>query len=160
MSRYIVTELADNFERAHGFYLQFIEQCPDELWGKKFGAWPLWQHIVHVYGCIDHFVLQDGQQPTPYPCKAGNILAFEFDAGATMDKTAMRTYVLTMKAKAEAYINSLTDAVLGEKNAGLSARKKEGRTHALTMSMLAGHAYYHFGTLDTALREYGYKGIY
>jgi len=159
MSTHLVSELAGNFERAHGFYLQFIEQCPDGLWAKKFGAWPLWQHIAHVYGCIDHFVLQAGQQPTPCPC-AGTPLTFAFDADATMDKTAMRAYVLAMKTKADAYINSLTDAMLGEQNAGFTARKKEGRTHALTMSVLAAHAYYHFGTLDTALREHGCKGIY
>ena len=160
MSRQIVTKFAANFERTHDFYLQFIDQCPDGLWEKKFGDWPLWQHIVHVYACIDYFVLQEGQQPTPYPCKADNILAFKFDAGARVDKTAMRSYVLTMKAKADAYINSLTDATLGEKNVGFTARKKEDRTHALTMSLLTGHAYYHFGTLDTALREHGFKGIY
>jgi len=160
MSRHIVTELAANFERAHSFYLKFIDECPDELWTKKFGAWPLWQHVVHVYGCIDYFVLQEGQQPTSCPCKADNILAFEFHAGETVDKTDARTYALTMKTKADAYINSLTDAMLGEKNAGFTARKNEARTHALTMSALASHAYYHFGTLDTALREHGFKGIY
>ena len=160
MSRRIVAELAANFERAHGFYLQFIAQCPDELWAKKFGAWPPWQHIVHVYGCIDYYVLQDGQEPSPYPCKAGNILTFDFPAGETVDKSAAQAYALTMKAKADAYINSLSDADLGEKNAGFTARKKEERTHALTMSVMASHAYYHFGTLDTALREHGFKGIY
>jgi hypothetical protein len=160
MSRHLVAALAANFERAHGFYLQFIDQCPDELWTKRFGAWPLWQHIVHVYGCVDYFVLQEGQQPTPYPCEAGNLLTFEFKAGDAVDKNAMRTYVLTMKTKADAYINGLNDAALGEKNAGFTARKQEARTHALTMSVLASHAYYHFGTLDTALREHGYKGIY
>jgi hypothetical protein len=160
MSRHIVAELAANFERAHGFYLQFIAECPDELWTKRFGAWPLWQHVVHVYGCIDYFVLQEGQQPISCPCKVGNILIFEFHADEAVDKTAVHAYVLAMKARADTYINSLTDAALGEKNAGFSARKNEDRTHALTMSVLAGHAYYHFGTLDTALREYGYKGIY
>ena len=160
MSRQIVAELAANFERAHGFYLQFIDQCPDDLWTKKFGAWPLWQHIVHVYGSIDHFTLQAGQNPTPYPCGVGNLLIFEFKAGEAVDKNTMRAYVLTMKAKADVYINGLTDAMLGEKNMGFSARKSEDRTHALTLSVLAGHAYYHFGTLDTALREHGYKGIY
>jgi len=160
MSRQIIAELAANFERAHGFYLQFIDQCPDELWTKKFGAWPLWQHIAHVYGCIDYFVLQEGEQPAPYPCGVDNPLVFEFKTGETVDKNAMRAYALTMKAKADAYINGLTDAMLGENNAGFTVRKNEARTHALTMSVLASHAYYHFGTLDTALREYGYKGLY
>ena len=160
MSGQIVRELATNFERAHGFYLQFLDQCPHGLWVKKFGAWPIWQHIVHVYGCIDYFVLQEGQQHTPYPCNANNVLTFEFPTDATVNNSAMRAYVLTMKTKADAYISSLTDAALGETNAGFTARKKEARTHALTMSMLAVHAYYHFGTLDTALREHGYKGIY
>ena len=160
MCRRIVAEFAANFERAHGFYLQFLDECPDGLWTRKFGSWPLWQHIVHVYGCIDYFVLQEGQQPTPCPCAADNILTFAFKAGEAMDKRAMRAYVLTMKAKADAYIGSLSDAMLGESNAGFSARKQEERTHALTLSVLASHAYYHFGTLDTALREHGYKGIY
>ena len=160
MSRHLVAELAANFERAHSFYLQFIDQCPDELWTKKFGAWPLWQHIVHVYGCIDYFVLQEGQQQTPYPCEIDNILIFAFKADEAVDKSAMRDYALSMKAKADAYINGLSDAALGDINAGFSARKKEARTHALTMSVLASHAYYHFGTLDTALREHGYQGIY
>ena len=160
MSGQIVRELATNFERAHGFYLQFLDQCPDGLWTKKFGPWPLWQHIVHVYGCIEFFVLQEGEPPTPCPCEVGNILAFEFKAGAVADVRAVRAYVLTMKARADAYIGSLTDAMLGQSNAGFTARKKEARTHALTLSMLASHAYYHFGTLDTALREHGCKGIY
>jgi hypothetical protein len=160
MSRQIVAELAANFERAHGFYLQFIDQCPEELWTKKFGDWPLWQHIVHVYGCIEYFVLQEGQEPTPYPCNVGNLLVFEFKAGETVDKNTMRSYVLTMKTKADAYINGLTDAMLGGKNVGFSARKNEGRSHALTLSVLASHSYYHFGTLDTALREHRYPGIY
>ena len=160
MSGRIVAELASNFERAHGFYLQFLDECPDGLWTKKFGAWPLWQHIVHVYGCIDLFVLQDGQEATPPPCAAENILIFAFKAGETVEKSAMRAYVLTMKAKADAYIAGVSDAMLGENNAGFSARKKEARTHALTLSVLASHAYYHFGTLDTALREHGCKGIF
>jgi len=160
MSRQIVTELAANFDRVHGFYLQFLDECPDGLWTKKFGAWPLWQHIVHVYGCVDYFVLQEGQEPTPYPCAVENLLTFGFKAGEAVGKSAMRVYALTMKAKADAYINGLSDAMLGESNAGYTARKKEARTHALTMSVLAGHAYYHFGTLDTALREHGSKGIY
>ena len=160
MSRQIVAKLAANFRRIHGFYLQFINQCPDELWTKKFGAWPLWQHIVHVYGCIDYFVLQEDQQPTPYPCGVDNILVFAFKAGAAVDKSAMRAYMLIMKAKADAYINSLSDAALGESNMGFSTREKGDRSHALTMSTLASHAYYHFGTLETALREHGYKGIY
>jgi len=160
MSRQIVADLAANFERAHGFYLQFIDQCPEELWTKKFGAWPLWQHIVHVYGCIDYFVLQEGEQPAPAPCGADNLLTFDFKADAAVDKNAMLTYVLTMKAKADAYINGLTDAMLGENNAGFTARKNEDRTHALTMSVLASHTYYHFGTLDTALREHRYPGIF
>jgi len=77
-----------------------------------------------------------------------------------VDKNTARAYALTMQAKADAYINSLSDAMLGEKNTGFTTRKQEDRSHALTMSVLAGHAYYHFGILDTVLREHGYKGVY
>jgi len=163
MSRRIVTELAANFTRIHGFYLQFIEECPEALWTKKSGGWPLWQHIVHVYGCIDHFVRQEGQQPVPYPCKVDNIVALEFAADAMVDKATMRAYMLTLKATGDAYIDGLIDAQLGDKNVGYSARRKHGAgdcSHALTLSMLAAHGYYHFSILDAALREHGCKGIY
>jgi hypothetical protein len=169
MSNRIVTQLTAIFQRTHGYYLQFVDQCPDELWVKKFGSWPIWQHIVHVYYCIDYQVLQEGQDPTPWPCKAASILAFDFDIGAMVDKAAMPPYMLTMKAKADAYIDSLTDAMLGATNAGYASRKihsmgatqtKEDCTHALTLSVMATHAFYHFGVLDAALRDHGCKGIY
>jgi len=171
MSKHIVSQLAANFLRTHGFYQQFIDQCPEALWTKKCGSGPAWQHIVHVYGCIDHFVRQEGQTPIPWPCQATSILTFAFDADAMVDKAAMRAYIQTMKAKANAYINSLTDAALGETNAGYTSRKihnmgaaepgkKEECSHALTLSVLATHAFYHFGILDAALRDSGYKGIY
>jgi len=169
MSKHIVSQLAANFARTHGFYLQFIDQCPEALWTKKCGSGPAWQHIVHVYGCIDHFVLQEGQTPTPWPCQATSILAFDFDAKAMVDKAAMLAYMQTMKAKADAYIDGLTDAMLGETNAGYTSRKihsmgttqtKENCSHALTLSVMASHAFYHFGILDAALRDHGCKGIY
>ena len=171
MSKHIVAQLAANFARTHGFYQQFIDQCPEALWTKKCGSGPIWQHIVHVYAAIDHLVLQEGQTPTPWPCKASNILSFDFDAAAMVDKTAIRAYMPTMKAKADAYIDGLTDVTLGETNAGYTSRKihsmgaaapgkKEDCSHALTLSVLATHAFYHFGILDAALRDSGCKGIY
>ena len=163
MSRRIVTELAANFTRIHGFYLQFIDECPEALWTKKSGGWPLWQHIVHVYGAIDHLVRKEGQPPAPYPCKVIDLIALEFAEGAMVDKVTCRAYMLTMKAVGDAYIDALTDDLLSEKNAGYSARRKIGTgdcSHALTLSMLAAHGYYHFSILDAALREHGCKGIY
>lgn len=159
MSRAIVTDSAANFERVHGFYMQFLEQCPEALWTKKFGGWPIWQHVIHVYAVIDFFTLQPGQTASPCPIPP-EAVRLDPVACTPVNKADTRAYMLVMKAKADAYLAGLNDAALSTKNEGFSARKNETLTHGRTVALLATHAFYHFGTLDAALREEGLKGIH
>ena len=158
MSREIVTALSGNFERSHGLYLQFMEQCPDKLWARTFGGWPLWQHVLHTYACIDLFTLQAGGQAVPLPV-AEDLIALARVGSESVDKAPALDFMKVMKARADAYIAGLDDSMLAKKNEGFSGRRNMEFSHAQTMSILIGHAFYHFGTLDAALREEGLKGI-
>ena len=158
MSKEIVLAMTANFERCHGLYLQFMEQCPDTLWARRFGGWPLWQHILHNYACIDLFILQAGDQPATAPVAEDLILLARVGSDPVA-KADVMTFMKLMKDKADVYVASLDDSMLTQKNEGFSSRRNMNFSHAQTLGILVGHAFYHFGTLDAALREEGLKGI-
>ncbi len=160
MSNAVVSSLKSAFDRSCGMLEQFIDVCPDEIWNKKFGGWPIWRQIYHAVGTIDFFVAQSAADfgSKPLAPEAGNLSADYSGPAAT--KAQVKTLMTAMQAKAEAYFAGLTDASLAGKNEGLSSRLNMDFSHATTCSMLAGHALYHLGSGDAALREAGLKGIF
>ena len=159
MSNPILAALVENFDRVHNLTLHFIDTCPDALWGQKSCGWPVWQHIAHTYGCIDHFVLQEGDTPTPALCSR-DVIMFNTTPQEPLSKSEIKVYALAKKAQADAYIARLSDAALPKRNQGLSTRKNEDISHAGTLSRLSGHGFYHLAPCDGILRQNGLPGIY
>lgn len=160
MSQVIVQNLKNPLDRVSGMLEQFLEVCPDNVWNKTFGAWPVWRQWYHVFGSIDFFVGQDGGAATPAPLgpDAGHLSA-EY-TGPALTKDQAKTFMGAAQKTVDAYFAGLTDASLVEKNQGMSKRMGADITHAVTASMLAGHAFYHLGCCDAALREAGLKGVF
>lgn len=159
MSNPVVAALAGNFDRAHDLIMHFIDICPDALWAQSSGGWPVWQHVVHHYGCIDHFVLQEGETPVPGICSK-DVVMFKTVPQEPLSKAEVKAYALAQKAQADAYVARLTDTTLAECNEGLSARKNERMDHATTLTRLSGHGFYHLAPCDGILRQNGLPGIY
>lgn len=160
MSNAVVLNLKGPFDRAFGMLEQFIDACPAEIWGKTFGGWPVWRQAYHGVGAVDFFIAQSaGDFSAPPLAPEAGSLSADY-AGPAATKEQAKAYLAAMRQKAEAYFGGLTDATLCEKNQGLSARLNMDFTHAVTCSMLAGHAMYHLGSCDAALREAGLKGIF
>ncbi len=162
MSRAIVTNLQGAFNRSFGMLEQFIEVCPWDAWVKQFGGWPVWQQVYHAASSIDLFVLEEGGQPSPplFEPEIGGLKKVPDEELTAPPKAVMQEFAAAMKAKANAYIDGLSDADLAQKNPGLSARVKTDMTHAVTLAMMAGHAFYHLGACDAALRDQGLKGVF
>ena len=163
MSPSIIDGQRTAFEHAYGMVTQFIEVCPEDIWTKKFGGWPVWQQVYHAL-CYQFFTLQDGETPEQelYPPDVGS---FQSTPDVAPAKKDVLEYAARMKAKADAYINSLRDADLPIINLGLTARVKafgmsHEFSHSQTLAMLSGHTLYHLGSCDAALRERGLKGVY
>ena len=163
MSQSIIYGQRAAFEHAHGLVTQCIEVCPDDIWAKKFGGWPVWQQVYHAL-CYQFLTLQDGETPAPelYPPEVGG---FQSTPDVAPAKKDVLEYAARMKAKADAYINALQDADLPGMNQGLTARVKafgvqHAFSHSQTLAMLSGHTLYHLGACDAALRERGMKGVY
>ncbi len=159
MSRTAVAGLQGNFEHVFGLAMQYIDVCPDAIWGKKFGSWPVWQQLYHSLSSVDFFLRPEGvpQAKALYEPAVGD---FKETPAPPADKAAFRTFAAGVKKVVDEYCTSLTDAKLGEINAGLSKRFGRDFTHAATLSLISGHIFYHLGSCDAALRENGLKGVF
>jgi len=164
MSQAIMNGQRAAFEHAYGLVTQFIEVCPEDVWTKKFGGWPVWQQVYHALGTLQFFTLQDGEMPEQglYPPEVNR---FQSTPDVPPGKKDVLEYATRMKAKADAYINTLMDADLPSVNQGLTARMKafgmpRELSHSQTLAMLSGHTLYHLGACDAALRERGLKGVF
>lgn len=162
MSRSIVVPLQGSFEHSFSLLLKFIEVCPEDVWQKKFGGWPVWQHVYHALATMDFFVigLEEEHIKGLFAPEAGNVGNFEHTPDKAPSKAAMQEFAALVKTKTDAYINGLLDTDLSGKNEGFSTRINMDMTHASTLSILSGHILYHLGSCDAALRERGLKGVF
>ncbi|MDR2076243.1 MAG: DinB family protein [Desulfovibrio sp.] len=161
MSTAAVESLKAAFLRSWGLTGTFITVCPDHLWTRKFGGWPVWQSVYHSLMSVHFFVRQEGAAApeglySPQVTSLGEAYAGP-DVPSRQD---LQTLHASMETVVRAYLDGLTDADLAKPHEGLSARTKMAWTHASACAMLVGHGLYHLGTCDAALREEGLKGVF
>jgi uncharacterized damage-inducible protein DinB len=159
MSRIIVQSLEGSIQRGFGLVNQFLEVCPEAVWAKKFGGWPVWQQLYHTFASMDFFLPETNSAPVA-PLFASDVAELKSTPPGTPEKSAIREVVAKAQAKAVAYAASLDDAALAQKNEGISSRIGREFTHAATLSLIAGHTMYHLGSCDAALREQGLPGVF
>ncbi len=152
------------FERAYGFVTQYVEVCPEEIWAKKFGGWPVWQQLYHALNTFNFFFLDTDEEPRPGLYSA-EVAHFENCPDTPPGKADFLAYAGRMKTWIDSRLAGLTDADLGTIHAGMSARMRRfGATQdvscAQALAMLSGHTLYHLGAADAALREHGLKGVF
>ncbi len=159
MPRTAVVSLQETFHNSLGMIVQCIDVCPEHLWLKQFGGWPVWQHIYHALSAVDFFVMQEGDSPTQALFSHAVSSLSEVSSG-TPTREELKKTATEVKGAADRYFAGLTDASLKEKNEGLSSRMPQPATHASTAAMLTAHTLYHLGSCDAALREHGLRGVF
>ncbi len=159
MSNTQITALAQPFERAHNFLLQFVEVCPDELWARTFGGWPVWQQVAHTFGAYDYFTPQEGDAPFTPLCTR-EVAGLTVQGTEVISKQAVKEFAAQAKNRVDAYLARLTEKDLTERNVGFSTATGRELDHAFTIGMLASHIFYHLGTCDAGLREPGLPGVF
>lgn len=159
MSRAVVENQRGSFDFAFSLLEQYMEVCPDEIWNKKFGGWPVWQQIYHALNAVDFFISAPGAEPVKglVPAEVGSLKA---QGDAPVARSDMKAFALQVKSAADGYMEALTDADLVKKAEGASARMGRETLHATVMALMIGHVLYHLGSCDAALREQGLKGVF
>ena len=160
MSKAAVESLKGSFGFTWSLLDKFIDNCPEDVWVKKFGGWPLWQNVYHAIDAIDFFIRDKDAKPSKglFSHEVGSLT--EVATGPTPTRQEIKALLPVVKGAADKYFDSLNDADLGHKNEGLSSRMPAESTHASTCAMLIAHTMYHLGTCDAALREKGLKGVF
>ena len=148
----------DDFERFWGLMEKQIDICPDEIWSKKAGGWIFWQQILHSIGCVELFVLPEGESSS-LPFSREEVLLIK-EPGQAVSKVEMLELAGRMKGLADAYIASTTAQTLTSPEAGISKRMGRELTRQYAIIALIRHCCYHLGCCDATLREHGIQGVY
>ena len=160
MSRAIVAELENPYQRAWSLMCQFMDVCPDEIWAETNGGWPVWQQVAHTVAVLNFFILEnDDDTFVPAPAELG-VLMLKEQGQQVVGKESMKAYGAAVKAAVDARVARLTDADLTRIQERVS--KKIGRelSYGAVMVMLASHTMYHLGSCDAALRNHGLPGVF
>ena len=159
MSKVITQSLAGNVQHAFALVNQFVKVCPEEIWGKKFGGWPVWQQLYHPFSSVDFFLRPAGahEEPSIFQPGVGELKESTLEPPA---KLLIEEYFQKVQKRVEDYIAGLDDASLSQKNDGLSQRMGRDFTHAGTIALIASHTMYHLGSCDAALREHDMPGVF
>jgi hypothetical protein len=140
-----------------GVQEKFLAACPEDLWAEKFANWPIWQYFWHVMWINDRFLPGPN---APNPAGATDESALFQPKGATIPKAEAIKYWAAQKPKTEAFVKSLTDKSLFERNEIVFKLINVEWTNVISVIKLHSHAFYHLGTFDAALRNRGLAGIY
>ncbi len=159
MSRAIVDNQRGSFDFAFSLMMQFMDVCPDELWGKKFGGWPIWQQVYHALNAVAFFIAEPGAEPV-HALAAPEVGSLNAQGDKPITKAAMKSFADQVKAAADGYMDALTDADMLTQAEGATLRMKRETLHATVMALMIGHMLYHLGSCDALLRENGLKGVF
>ena len=159
MSRAIVENQRGSFDFAFSLMQQFMEVCPDEIWNKKFGGWPVWQQVYHALNAVDFFISEPGAEPIK-ALVSPEVGSLREQGAPPITKDAMKEFAALVKSAADGYMNALTDADMLRQADGATKRMGRETLHATVMALMIGHILYHLGSCDAALREHGMKGVF
>lgn len=159
MSTIVTKSLEGNILHAFGLTTEFVKVCPDSLWGRTFGGWPVWQQLFHAFASVDFFLRAAGAAEED-PLFQPGVAELKESPKEAPAKTVIKEFMDKVQSRVLAYAASLDDAALEQKNEGLSARMGRDVTHAGTLALIASHTMYHLGSCDAALRENGQPGVF
>ena len=119
MSNQTAKALSTSFGISFSLLKQFIKVCPKNIWEENFGGWPIWQQVYHALNAVDFFTMGAGL-PASTPPLAEEAASLEAWAGDGLSQEKMLGYAAEMEEKGKAFLNSLNDTQLAQKNEALS----------------------------------------
>ncbi|MDR1857446.1 MAG: DinB family protein [Desulfovibrio sp.] len=155
----VVQALRGPFEHSCSLVADYIDKCPDAIWTEKNGGWPVWQQIAHTLAVMDFFSDAPGREPLAPPCSVETAM-LKHQGADLVSKDAMKAYMGKVKARADAWLDSLDDGALAAVNAHISGKMGRDMANGALVVMLSSHTQYHVGSCDAALRDHGLPGVF
>lgn len=148
------------FGSAHALQLcdKFWTICPEEVWRKEAGGWPVGQQFYHLLMASSMFLSTFGvegiENPDP---KAGQLGE---DREYCPSKEDAKRFFNSVSIGLNKLLDRLTDAVLLENNLAFSQRLGKEVNNAECLNLMCAHMLYHLGSCDAALRNEGLEGAF
>ena len=150
----IIQCFQEEFDRFWGMFEQQIALCPDDLWDRPAGGYPVWQQMAHTIACVEMFALPDPATPTRI---IGARFSMETVMFAPSAEKAGKEEMLRLSRQAkdlgDAFLSSLTTASLTAPHARTSARRGTPQTMQNAAIALVRHCAYHVGCCDAVSRD-------
>ena len=156
--RAITDDLKASFDQGWKLMDQIIDVCPEAVWGKKAGGFVFWQQLYHCFACVDYFLMPKDGAIDAGP-QGMEIAMLDKEPTAKVGKEEVRAYAAKMKAKADAWFETMDDESLSLHHEGFSARRGGPVSNAMLIAIMSGHSQYHVGGCDVILRDNGEKGV-
>lgn len=135
---------------------KFVDICPDDIWARKFGGWPVGEQYFHALTATGMLIASITHKPVANP--APQFGALEKGSDACPDKDVAKAFLMNVMEAGRAMFDALTDADLLKKNEGVSEKFGRSVSNAEVIGLMGGHALYHLGSCDAAMREEGVAG--
>lgn len=136
-------------------YGKFLEICPDEIWTKKFGGWPICQQCYHALWAAGMMMssINGHQIVEPEP-------RFSLDSSnkAMPAKKDAKGLLEGIKAAFSQLLGELENEALLQADKPLSKRLGRPVTNGEALELIVCHMQYHLGGCDAALRENNLEG--
>ena len=136
MSQTTINALKGPIDNSFALLNQFMDVCPDDLWGEKSGGWPVWQQVYHAISAVDFFIAYEGEKEAPLAKEGVADLAEVGDSVVSKEK--IKAACVAAQERLGKYLASITDEDLPKRNEGVFASSQWEITRAGTLSMLAG----------------------
>ena len=156
------TAFVDVLRFGSGHALQLCDKfwviCPERIWQKKAGGWPVGQQFYHILFATSMFLAGMGESGIENPDPKGGQLGEARDYCPSKD-TAKR-FFNNISLGIDKLLNRLDDAELLKNNPGFSQRLGKEVNNAECLNLMVAHMLYHLGSCDAALRDEGLEGAF
>lgn len=158
MSKAFVEVARFGTDRAIQFFDKFWVICPENIWRKKAGGWPVGQQFYHSLWATSMFIFSMGGEKIDNPDPQAGQLGEDRDYCPS--KEDAKKFFNGISLAINQLLDKLDDEDLLKNNPGLSKMLGQDVNNAECFNMMVSHMLYHLGSCDAALRNEGLEGAW
>lgn len=158
MTKEFVAVLRFGSTNAMALIDKFWNICPENIWHKRAGGWPVGQQFYHLLSSSIFFLDSVKPEPVANPDPKGGHL--KDDRDYCPSKADARKLYDSFAVALNNVLEALNDADLLKKNEGVSKMFGRDINNAQVLNLMVSHMLYHLGSCDAALRNEGLVGAF
>lgn len=158
MSKAFVDVARFGADRAMGLCDKFWVICPESVWTKRSGGWPVGRQFYHLCQAAGLFIAGlGGEKAESANPKAGDLGE---DRDYCPSKEEAKELFNSVSQALNKLLDSLNDEDLLKNNPAFSQRLGKEVNNAECLNLMVSHMLYHLGSCDAALRGAGLEGAW